>query len=427
MENSEDGWRIVMGRQLVALGIRQAARLPKAAVPVLLGVAVGALECLLAGDPIVRVAADSWQVTAAGFIVAAGTSGEFLTHMRRLVLLGSTQVTAIAGALAIPRAPAAEVDWLYLSGVLAWTIGIALSEGADELFNRTLRSLVASGVARVTGAELRAIRCELRGKKSLYRRKGGVWLATVMALAWIAFGAAWLVSSGGVADLRYLPLLLVANPGIVLFEVLAAAAAGQYIGEMVAYAAAWRALQPGLRLVPGHPDGTGGLKMIGRFYFRQAVIAGMPAAYLATWWYLIPAFPQYAHWRNVYLGLLAVAIAIEVLAFFLPMRAVHQALAAERQRRGLEADRLTRRIAALQEGLVSTADHEARDKLSKELAILLEWVRTLRLLPSWPVDPPLRRWFTLSNAALFVPFLSYVLGNPRLWSQVASILGGLKH
>jgi len=115
------------------------------------------------------------------------------------------------------------------------------------------------------------------------------------------------------------------------------------------------------------------------------------------------------------------------MAFFLPMPGIHQAMIAERNRRSLDADRLMVRIGRLQEDLVNAVDHESRDNMSKELAILLDWVPTLRVLPTWPVDPALRRWFTLSNFALFIPFLSYGVGDPKLWDQVGSILGGLKH
>ncbi len=34
---------------------------------------------------------------------------------------------------------------------------------------------------------------------------------------------------------------------------------------------------------------------------------------------------------------------------------------------------------------------------------------------------------SLNNLALFIPFLSYLFGNPELWKQVAGVIGGLKH
>jgi len=414
-------------RPIIALSARQLGRLPVWAAPALSGTVVGVLEYTVANDPVVRAAADAWQVAAVVSIMVGKAAQASLPRMQRLLLLGSILLAAIVGSASIPHMSARQFDWLYVSGVLAWMIGIELGERTEVIFDRTLRSLIASGVARVTSSELRAICCGLQRRKSLYRRRAGFWVALAMSLAWLAFSIFILASYGGVAYLRYLPLLFVANPGIVLFEVLAAVVAGQYIGEMVAYAVAWRTLQPKLNLIPGHPDGTLGLKMIGRFYFRQALICGIPAAYLAIWWYIIPAFPWYADWRNIYLGLLAVALIIEMMAFFLPMRAIHRAMVAERNRRSLEADRLMVRIGKLQEDLVNAVDHESRDNMSKELAILLDRVRTLRMLPTWPVDPALRRWFTLSNFALFIPFLSYVAGNPKLWGQVGSILGGLKH
>ena len=62
---------------------------------------------------------------------------------------------------------------------------------------------------------------------------------------------------------------------------------------------------------------------MGDLFFYQALVIGLAATFLAIWWLIMPFFPAYMHWRDFYLGLLAIAIVFEMLAFLAPMWSFH--------------------------------------------------------------------------------------------------------
>ena len=112
---------------------------------------------------------------------------------------------------------------------------------------------------------------------ALERRKWApVWgfaigLAIVLA---VAKGWEWAVVDE--------PLRLV----LLIAEAPACYVAGTYIGWMVVQgrlARVLRALGIKYSVQPGHPDGAAGMKPLGDFFFRQAMLAGMPADDLACW------------------------------------------------------------------------------------------------------------------------------------------------
>lgn len=390
------------------------------AVPALAGAIVAAIEYISGAESIVRSLADFWAIVAAGLVAVGSTRPAELSDAIRRALLFSILPASYLAAHATFGPDLRHWDWLFLSGVLTWLIGVELSEKLDTVLGTMLRSMADSGVIRTSNRELRVIRRKLRRNRRAYQMRFGLTVGAVVLVAWAIYGA------------QYFSILITHNPFAIVFETFAGVVAGQRLGRMVAYGSLWRILfndrKAKLRLMPGHPDGTEGLMGIGRFYFRQSLIAGLPAAYLAVWWFLIPVMPPiYLQWRPIYLGLLALAIGIEVLAFFLPMRSVHRVMVAERARRRVEADKLMPRIATIQKSLIEATDQQSREDLNQQQNLLLDWYGRLRRLPTWPIDLSLRRWFTLSNAALFVPFLSYVFGNSQLWQQVANVLGGLKH
>ena len=83
---------------------------------------------------------------------------------------------------------------------------------------------------------------------------------------------------------------------------------------------------------PGHIDKAAGLKPVGDFFFYQALIAGIPAVFLAAWLIVIPLEgPRYEPWRRPYMSLLVLGIAFELFAFFVPMLWFHNEMT-ERKR-----------------------------------------------------------------------------------------------
>jgi hypothetical protein len=55
---------------------------------------------------------------------------------------------------------------------------------------------------------------------------------------------------------------------------------------------------------PSHVDGVAGMKPLGEFYFYQAMVVGIPAVFLAVWWFLFPIWPRdYSHWEDSYVDI----------------------------------------------------------------------------------------------------------------------------
>jgi len=77
-----------------------------------------------------------------------------------------------------------------------------------------------------------------------------------------------------------------------------------------------------------HVVGAAGLRPLGDFFFRQAMLAGLPAAYVAFW--IVLQLPV-----EFSLILLPIFVLIEVAAFVWPMWSFHRVMV--RQKRSLVA------------------------------------------------------------------------------------------
>src|SRR5712691_13025134 len=174
-----------------------------------------------------------------------------------------------------------------------------------------------------------------------------------------------------------------------------------------------------------HPDGAGGFRPIGDFFFYQSVIAGIPAIYLAAWWWFIPLMPIYESWRSPYLGLLLVAIAFEVMAFILPMRSIHMLMREQKTWLLAQADELSRTIESLQQRLRRPESAPERQQIKDSIADMTEEYQRIEQVPTWPIDSSIRRRFSLSNVALFLPFVGYAVGGTTVWQQLSNALHNL--
>jgi hypothetical protein len=146
------------------------------------------------------------------------------------------------------------------------------------------------------------------------------------------------------------------------------------------------------------------------------MIAGIPAAFLATWWALIPLKgTRYAYWRRPYLALLAPAIVLEVLAFLVPMLSFHKTMAAQKREFLREADKLSIAITQL----------AATPAGKEQLAASTDRYQALEGMPTWPIDARTRRRFRINNLALIIPLVGQALGNTELGKQIADLLKNL--
>jgi hypothetical protein len=175
---------------------------------------------------------------------------------------------------------------------------------------------------------------------------------------------------------------------------------------------------------PGHIDGAAGLNPVGAFCSHQALILAIPAAFLAIWSFVIPAWPEttvrlrYEVWMHPYLGLLAITLVLETLVFVLPMLSFHRAMCAEKERLLKDADELSQEIALISNQLPIARTSEERNLLNEELSFKTRQFWDIERMPTWPVDVSLVRKFTLANVSLAVPLIAEVLGIHEKWAKL---------
>lgn len=325
---------------------------------------------------------------------------------KALILLVALALATIAALSSMARG---TVDWLLLSGGLTLLVGIHQAHAIPEALERTLRRIWDRGVLQ-SGSSLD----ELTGE-----------LETAVVTRWAPIGGAVVAASIALAFAGAFPSgQLLSRIPLVVTEVCGGYLAGCYLGRMACYGRLGKFLRrrgDALRLIPGHPDGVGGWTPIGNFFFFQAAVAGVPAAFLAIWLLLIrfSAFQErYFRWQEPYGYLLALAIAIEIGAFLLPLWSFHRTMLEQKGQLQREADRLSSEIADLQRRLATTHPGTDLDALKQSLSNLSARYWAIEQLPEWPVSPETRRMFSFSNLALSFPLAAEYLGLSKEWADL---------
>jgi hypothetical protein len=308
---------------------------------------------------------------------------------------------------------------LFASGILVFLLGVDLAARLPERLERTLQRLRDRGVFRVADNDFVAITHHI---EATGRRWSLIFGSAVAAVVLITSPETWYLadrwsqwSAGWVAPELF-------------FRVMASYVAGRWLGRMAGYGRLGSLLirrKIEINVVPGHPDGAGGLKPIGKFYLYQSMITSLPAIFLAVWvvlfWLLFPG----SGYRSQYLWLLLLAIVFEVLAFILPMHSMHKVMTKQKEViLWRQADRLSRIIAARQERIDTESDASRRDH-EPDLPDLVERYQVLEKTPTWPVDRTIRRRFTLHNLGLMLPLVGYLVGHTEFWQKLSDMLKGL--
>ena len=225
-------------------------------------------------------------------------------------------------------------DVLLISAWLLVVIGLALVASTPERLHQALQRLRDRGVLAESVEAGAGVERELEPIAHRWSIVGG-WCVPVALLVTLPlllgyYAAHWRSWALGprVAD------------GLVL-PVIAGSVVGGWAGRMAGYGRlghvlAKRGLE--LRVVPGHPDGAGGLRPIGAFYLYQSLMASLPAIFLTVWLLLFWLRGQYWLWRpyrdaylKQYLWLLPLAILAEVLVFVVPMLSVHASMRVQKK------------------------------------------------------------------------------------------------
>lgn len=304
-------------------------------------------------------------------------------------------------------------DVMFASGYTALVVGIALAQSLQPRLFGMVERLARRGALVLSAEGLSVLLGNLETRASAWSHRGGLLLSAVILVAYV-----WAIRLPALS--QEIPETLVA--------LVAGYIAGRIISRMVCYGFVGAFLRSGgavLKVQPGHPDGAAGLKPLGDFYFFQAMLIAIPPAFVAVWTLLIPIWPyhDYSRWREPYIGLLVVALIVEIGGFVLPMWAVHRDMA--RQKAGLlaRADQLGQEIVALRAELTDGGAAEQREATKERLELLTRQYQEIEELPTWPIDQRTRRRFTLNNLAMFLPLAAQLIGATAPWQRLADGLG----
>ncbi|MDJ0731252.1 MAG: hypothetical protein QNJ33_14795 [Crocosphaera sp.] len=310
-------------------------------------------------------------------------------------------------------------DWLLLSGTITFIIGIELARQVPIKLKLTLRRLIDRGILVATTKDLNTMYKCLCMKADNWGQKAGIITAFAILVA-------------------FLSIYGLGNIVLTLLETLGGYIAGWFLGRMSAYGTLLPIIikhkerkekeknnQFSLIIEPAHTDQVCGLKPLGDFYLFQALVAVIPAVFLATWWLIIPIFPRsYADWREPYFYLLILAIIFEILVFAIPMTLFHREMEQQKQTLLIEGDQLSRQIVELRLQLIHTESETERKNLECRLTSLLERHKKIEEMPTWPIHPKSFRRFTIRNTLLLIPLISQITGNTKFWEILQKLLEG---
>jgi hypothetical protein len=296
------------------------------------------------------------------------------------------------------------VDWLYISTIALFMLGLLLATSLPARMDRTIIRLANRGSLSLSEEETPTFLLAFEKRSARWALIGGVLGAAAILSAYIFTG-----SLGGASPY----VRLVINITALVVETCIGFFMGYYAGYAASNGLLGRFLKRcgvTLHAQPGHLDGVAGFRPVGSFYFSQAGLLGLVALFLAVWWVLIglpsDPFDLARHndaWRTPYLIFFFVVLLAELLAFVLPLWSFHLELQAQRRDLLLVSDKLSQRIAALQVQLVTNPSNEKAQELKEQQVALTEYYWSIQRMPTWPVSTETWRRFLLSTLALVTP------------------------
>ena len=163
-----------------------------------------------------------------------------------------------------------------------------------------------------------------------------------------------------------------------------------------------------LHLIPGHPDATAGLAPLGKYYGFQALLATIPALWLAVWWFIAPHWDQlehsrigYAAWREPFIGIWLVAVVYGAMSLVVPMYLFHRSmLRQKKQLVGQNGPGLASAMEATRTNLGAALSTNRLHAVQRRLGDLTRLLHDLHSLPVWPIEP--RRVWRISQIYLTV-------------------------
>ena len=289
-------------------------------------------------------------------------------------------------------------DLLLFSGIATFILGLHLARGMPVRFRECITRLENRQVFEFGNMSLEDLFEEINKKGDFWARIIGLIAALGIALAFIDVF---------LKD-YYWPRIFLG-----IAEAFGAYIAGNYLGRMASYGQLGGMLKSydiTIKVDPSHIDGVGGLKPVGDFYFYQAMVVAIPAIYLGVWWFLFPLWPRdYSYWEESYLGLMAIAFSIEILAFLLPLWSFHVIMLEKKYDWQCKADDICNEISELQNALdTNVTEDEKKNKLAQiEEKTQRYWA--IENMVTWPADIRTRHRFRFNNILLLIPLVGDIV------------------
>ena len=218
------------------------------------------------------------------------------------------------------------VDWLYISTIALFALGLSLAVRLPARMERTIIRLTARGSLSLPEEETTGFLLAFEKRSARWALIGGVLGALAILSAYIFTGSLGVASS---------PVRVAINITAPVIETCIGFFIGYYAGYAASNGSLGRFLKRhdvALHAQPGHLDGVAGFRPVGSFYFSQAAILGLAALFLIIWWVLIGLSPELAKhngaWRTPYLVFFFVVLLAEMLAFAIPLWSFHVELEA---------------------------------------------------------------------------------------------------
>ncbi len=295
--------------------------------------------------------------------------------------------------------------WMEISAWLLTIIGVHLLSDVDLRFAQMLGRLATRNVLAVNAHQLEQLQLWLLKKANRYALIAGIVpplvLLGIYQFVYNVFAMETLVGSRGDTS-----SLLIA----IVLELMAAFIVGSYVGRSLLYSQFGYFLSQTdliLNVQPAHPDKLAGLRPIGMYYFRQALIALLPVLLLSIWCVLNLVWPAAfaVEYKSVYAGLLLLALLAAILILVLPLWRFRKLMCAVKKANVHTVDLLGKNIVALQRQLTQEADPSALLKDGATLAQLQQTYTAFTAMPTWPLDRHRIQLFAVSNILLLIPVL----------------------
>jgi hypothetical protein len=170
-----------------------------------------------------------------------------------------------------------------------------------------------------------------------------------------------------------------------------------------------------------HPDGCGGLEMLGTLCLYNALIISVWGIFLGGWIILGPFSPEGSFYTPLFTKLLPVPMAASVICFFLPLWDIHRVMASKAAMAQEYLGPLEERINRMAQDVLDHSDGTSlneTEQLAKGIELMQQFHHEVHHYPVWPFDKETLTILITSQAI-------QILGLVGLGTSIASNLRDL--